>query len=101
MEQFFSVTSYAPEIPELLFFIFQMNFAAITPALIVGAFAERIKFRSLLIFTVLWSTLIYSPVAHWIWGADGWLHSLGVIDFRWRYSHSCRRRCFLHWLPTH
>ena len=76
-----TVISYAPEIPELLFFAFQLKFAAITPALIIGAFAERIKFRSLLIFTVLWSTFIYSPVAHWVWNADGWLNFLGAVDF--------------------
>jgi Amt family ammonium transporter len=76
-----TVSSYAPEIPELLFFAFQLKFAAITPALIIGAFAERIKFRSLLIFTVLWSTFIYSPVAHWVWNADGWLKFLGAVDF--------------------
>jgi Amt family ammonium transporter len=68
-------------IPEYLYFAFQLKFAAITPALIIGAFAERIKFRSLLIFVVLWSTLIYSPVAHWVWGAGGWLRTLGAIDF--------------------
>ena len=56
-------------------------FAAIAPAVIIGAFAERIRFRSLLIFVVLWSTLIYSPVAHWVWGAGGWLRTLGAIDF--------------------
>jgi Amt family ammonium transporter len=72
---------YAPEIPELLFFAFQLKFAAITPALIIGAFAERIKFRSLLIFIVLWSTLIYAPIAHWVWNTGGWLHELGAIDF--------------------
>jgi Amt family ammonium transporter len=72
---------YAPEIPELLFFAFQLKFAAITPALIIGAFAERIKFRSLLIFIVLWSTLIYAPIAHWVWNTDGWLRSLGAVDF--------------------
>jgi Amt family ammonium transporter len=72
---------YAPEIPELLFFAFQLKFAAITPALIIGAFAERIKFRSLLIFIVLWSTLIYSPIAHWVWNTGGWLRSLGAVDF--------------------
>jgi len=72
---------YAPEIPELLYFAFQLKFAAIAPALIIGAFAERIKFRSLLIFIVLWSTLIYAPVAHWVWGDGGWLHSIGTIDF--------------------
>lgn len=77
-----NITSiYAPEIPELLFFAFQLKFAAITPALIIGAFAERIKFRSLLVFIVLWSTLIYAPIAHWVWNTDGWLRSLGAIDF--------------------
>jgi Amt family ammonium transporter len=76
---------YAPQgvqtIPELLYFAFQLKFAAITPALIIGAFAERIKFRSLLIFVILWSTLIYLPISHWIWGDGGWLRSLGVVDF--------------------
>lgn len=76
-----TVGRYAPEIPELLYFAFELMFAAITPALIIGAFAERIKFSSLLVFTVLWSTLIYSPIAHWVWNTDGWLHSLGAIDF--------------------
>jgi len=59
-------TVLAPQIPELLFFAFQLQFAAITPALLIGAFAERIKFKSLLIFIVLWSTLIYVPIAHWV-----------------------------------
>lgn len=68
-------------IPELLYFGFQLKFAAITPALIIGAFAGRIKFRSLLIFIVLWSTVIYSPVAHWVWGSGGWLHQMGALDF--------------------
>jgi Amt family ammonium transporter len=76
-----SVSPLAPDIPELLLFAFQLKFAAITPALIVGAIAERIKFRSLLIFIVLWSTLIYSPIAHWVWNPNGWLHFLGAIDF--------------------
>lgn len=76
-----SISVYAPKIPELLFFAFQLKFAAITPALIIGAFAERIKFSSLLIFTVLWSTFIYSPVAHWVWNANGWLDLLGAVDF--------------------
>jgi Amt family ammonium transporter len=71
----------APDIPELLYFAFQLKFAAITPALIIGACAERIKFRSLLIFIVLWSTLIYAPIAHWVWNPDGWLRALGAIDF--------------------
>jgi Amt family ammonium transporter len=76
-----TISPYAPQIPELLFFAFQLKFAAITPALIIGAFAERIKFSSLLIFTVLWSTFIYSPVAHWVWNANGWLNFLGAVDF--------------------
>lgn len=76
-----TISSYATQIPELLFFAFQLKFAAITPALIIGAFAERIKFRSLLIFTILWSTFIYSPVAHWVWNTGGWLDILGAVDF--------------------
>ena len=71
----------APQVPELLFFAFQLKFAAITPALIIGACAERIRFRSLLIFIVLWSTLIYAPIAHWVWNPDGWLRVFGAIDF--------------------
>ncbi|MCX6642385.1 MAG: ammonium transporter, partial [Candidatus Bathyarchaeota archaeon] len=73
--------AYAPLIPELLFFAFQLKFAAITPALIIGAFAERIHFRSLLIFIIFWSTFIYCPVAHWVWNSAGWLRTLGAIDF--------------------
>ncbi len=71
----------AGTIPELLFFAFQLKFAAITPALIIGACAERVRFRSLLIFVTLWSTLIYMPIAHWVWNPDGWLRGLGAIDF--------------------
>lgn len=71
----------AGTVPELLFFAFQLKFAAITPALIIGACAERIKFRSLMIFIVLWSTFIYMPIAHWVWNPDGWLRGLGSIDF--------------------
>lgn len=71
----------SPETPELLFFAFQLKFAAITPALIIGACAERIRFKSLLIFITLWSTLIYLPIAHWVWNPDGWLRGLGAIDF--------------------
>jgi Amt family ammonium transporter len=73
--------TYAKDIPEILFFAFQLKFAAITPALIIGACAERIRFKSLLIFVILWSTLIYSPIAHWVWNASGWLHVLGAYDF--------------------
>jgi Amt family ammonium transporter len=76
-----TVSPLAPDIPEMLFFAFQLKFAAITPALIIGACAERIRFRSLLIFIVLWSTLIYSPIAHWVWNPTGWLHAIGAIDF--------------------
>src|SRR3989344_4981923 len=72
---------YAATIPALLFFFFQLKFAAITPALIIGAFAERINFKSLLIFITLWTVLIYAPIAHWVWNANGWLHNLGAIDF--------------------
>ncbi len=76
-----TVSPYAPAIPELLFFAFQLKFAAITPALIIGACAERVRFRSLLIFVVLWSTFIYTPIAHWMWNTNGWLHVLGAVDF--------------------
>lgn len=74
-------STYAPAIPEILQFAFQLKFAAITPALIIGACAERIRFKSLLIFVVIWSTLIYAPVAHWVWNVDGWLNNLGAWDF--------------------
>jgi Amt family ammonium transporter len=74
-------TALAPQIPELLFFAFQLKFAAITPALIIGACAERFRFKSLLIFMVLWSTLIYMPIAHWVWNPSGWLKGIGAIDF--------------------
>lgn len=71
----------APTIPTLLVFAFQLKFAAITPALIIGACAERVRFKSLIIFIVLWSTLIYVPVAHWVWNPAGWLKGIGSIDF--------------------
>jgi Amt family ammonium transporter len=73
--------AYAPTIPEVLYVAFQLKFAAITPALIIGAFAERVRFKSLLIFVVLWATFIYCPVVHWIWAVGGWLRVLGVVDF--------------------
>ena len=72
---------YSSTIPELLYFAFQLKFAAITPALIIGAFAERIRFKSLIIFVVLWTTLIYAPIAHWIWAVGGVLRAIGVVDF--------------------
>lgn len=67
-------------IPHLLFMVFQLMFAAITVALITGSFAERMKFTALIAFAVLWSTFIYSPLAHWVWG-DGWLSQMGALDF--------------------
>lgn len=72
---------YAATIPALLYFAFQLKFAAITPALIIGAFVERVRFKALLIFIVLWATFIYAPIAHWVWGDGGWLKQLGVLDF--------------------
>jgi Amt family ammonium transporter len=72
---------YAPTVPHLAFMIYQMMFAVITPALISGAFAERMKFSAYLVFCLAWTTLVYDPVAHWVWGAGGWLKHLGVLDF--------------------
>jgi ammonium transporter, Amt family len=72
---------YATTIPQTVFMIFQCMFAIITPALITGAFAERVRFVPFLVFTVLWSVLVYNPVCHWVWGKGGWLGSLGVLDF--------------------
>jgi Amt family ammonium transporter len=72
---------YAPTIPHLLFMAYQMMFAVITPALISGAFAERMKFSAYLIFALAWTTIVYDPVAHWVWGSGGWLKHLGVLDF--------------------
>ena len=72
---------YAATIPALLFFFFQLKFAAITPVLIIGAFAERIKFSSILVYAVLWSILVYAPIAHWVWGVGGWVRGLGALDF--------------------
>ena len=74
-------TVYAVTIPFMLFAMFQLMFAAITPALITGAFAERKRFGSFVLFTILWSILIYSPIAHWVWSVDGWLFKLGALDF--------------------
>jgi Amt family ammonium transporter len=74
-------TIYAVSIPFVLFASFQLMFAAITPALITGAFAERKRFGSFVLFTILWSIFIYSPLAHWVWSVDGWLFRLGALDF--------------------
>jgi len=72
---------YAGTIPHQAFMIFQAMFAIITPALIIGAFAERMKFSGFMIFILLWATLVYDPVAHWVWGIGGWLRNLGALDF--------------------
>jgi Amt family ammonium transporter len=69
------------EIPEGLFVIFQMMFAIITPALITGAFAERFKFSTYVVFLVLWITLVYAPIAHWVWHGNGWIFGIGALDF--------------------
>ncbi len=71
---------YAATIPHSAFMIFQGMFAVITPALITGAFAERMKFSAFAVFTVVWATLVYDPVAHWVWGVGGWLRDMGVLD---------------------
>src|SRR5256714_13363506 len=71
----------APTIPLIVFALFQLKFAIITPALITGSFAERVRFTSYLLFMVLFSLCIYSPLAHWTWHPDGFLHKLGVLDF--------------------
>ncbi len=73
--------SYATTIPSLLFVVYQMMFAIITPALITGAFAERKSFTAFVVFAFLWSTLVYLPLCHWVWNVDGWLFKLGVLDF--------------------
>src|SRR5829696_2921961 len=72
---------YAATIPALSFMAFQMMFAIITPALISGAFAERKRFKAMAIFSLLWATLVYAPVAHWVWGVGGWLRTFGALDF--------------------
>ena len=72
---------YAATIPHQLFMMFQMMFAVITPALIIGAFAERMKFSAFLLFSFLWATIVYVPMAHWVWGVGGILRELGALDF--------------------
>jgi Amt family ammonium transporter len=74
-------TDYAATVPHQAFMVFQMMFAVITPALITGAFAERKRFKAFVVFTLLWATLVYDPVAHWVWGVGGWLRMLGALDF--------------------
>jgi len=73
--------TYATTIPHTVFMIYQCMFAVITPALIAGAFAERVRFPAFVVFSLLWAVLVYNPVCHWIWGSGGWLAKLGVLDF--------------------
>jgi Amt family ammonium transporter len=73
--------TYATTVPHLAFMAFQMMFAVITPALISGSFAERKRFKAFVLFSVAWSTLVYAPIAHWVWAPDGWLYGLGILDF--------------------
>jgi Amt family ammonium transporter len=75
------LTQYAPTIPGSAYMAFQMMFAVITPALITGAFAERKRFKAFVLFSLLWTLLVYSPIAHWVWGEGGWLRNLGALDF--------------------
>jgi Amt family ammonium transporter len=76
-----TVSSISGTIPETVFMTFQMTFAVITPALIVGAFAERMKFSAMLIFMAIWLTIVYAPICHWVWGSGGWLGNKGILDF--------------------
>src|SRR3981081_3720911 len=76
-----SVNDLAKTIPESVYMTFQMTFAIITPALICGAFADRMKFSAMLWFMGLWSLLVYAPIAHWVWGPGGFLGGAGVLDY--------------------
>ncbi|MDB5837168.1 MAG: ammonia channel protein, partial [Caballeronia sp.] len=76
-----TVSHLAPTIPESVYFVYQMTFAIITPALIAGAFADRMKFSAMLVFMGLWSLIVYSPVAHMVWEPTGWLSAAGILDF--------------------
>ena len=77
----FAPVDYAPTIPHQLFMMFQLAFAIITPAIISGSVAERMKFPAYLAFVLLWSTLVYDPIAHWVWGNGGWIREMGALDF--------------------
>ncbi|MEX3814903.1 ammonium transporter [Paraburkholderia sp. BR13439] len=76
-----TVSHLAPTIPETVYFVYQMTFAIITPALITGAFADRMKFSAMLVFMTLWSIIVYSPIAHMVWEPSGWLATAGILDF--------------------
>jgi len=73
--------TYGSTIPHMAFMVFQCMFAIITPALITGAFAERVKFSAFMLFSILWATLVYNPLAHWVWGVGGWMAKMGALDF--------------------
>jgi len=75
------VDTLSGTIPETVFMTFQMTFAIITPALMVGAFAERMKFSTMMVFMTIWVTIVYAPVCHWVWGGGGWLGNKGILDF--------------------
>ena len=87
-----TVDAVSGTIPESVFLTFQMTFAIITPALIVGAFAERMKFSAMLWFMGLWLTLVYAPITHWVWGDGGWLGNLRHPRLCWRYRGPHQRR---------
>lgn len=76
-----TVDSMSGTIPETVFMVFQMTFAIITPALIVGAFAERMKFSAMMVFMTIWIIVVYAPITHWVWGDGGWLEGKGILDF--------------------
>jgi Amt family ammonium transporter len=78
---FHSNADYSSTIPHNLFMMFQLTFAVLTVAIISGGFVERMRFSAYLLFIVLWSLFVYSPVAHWVWGVGGWLRNLGTLDF--------------------
>jgi Amt family ammonium transporter len=76
-----AVSHIATNVPESVYMMFQMTFAIITPALIAGAFAERMKFSAMMLFVAIWSLVVYAPIAHWVWEPSGWLAGKGVLDF--------------------
>ena len=76
-----TVSHLAPTIPESVYAMFQLTFAIITPALIAGSFADRMKFSAMLVFMSAWSLIVYAPIAHWVWEPTGWLAVKGVLDF--------------------
>ena len=86
------VADMATTIPETVYMMFQMTFAIITPALIAGAFADRMKFSAMCLFMTLWSLLVYSPIAHWVWSPSGWASQAGRARFRRRHRRAYQRR---------